>query len=170
MNKRLDIEGITARCTVRLLTPEDVPAMLELAKGNPIFYQHLHEEPSEEGLLDDLTALAPRTTLDDKYFAGYFQDGRLIGMLDLFIGFPKPEAAFIGWFMLHPAVQGRGLGTALVGDLLAFLKDAGFRAVRLMYVKGNPQSAAFWTKNGFSPTGVEPKQENYTQVVLERAL
>ena len=39
-----------------------------------------------------------------------------------------------------------------------------------MYVKGNPQSAAFWTKNGFTPTGVEPKQENYTQVVLERTL
>ena len=69
-----------------------------------------------------------------------------------------------------PPPPREGLGSALIGDLLAFLKDAGFRAVRLMYVKGNPQSAAFWTKNGFTPTAVEPKQENYTQVVLERTL
>ncbi len=170
MNNRLNIQHITARCTVRLLTPEDVPAMLELAKGNPIFYQHLHEEPTAEGFLEDLTNLPPRTTPEDKYYAGYFRDGRLIGALDLITGFPAPETAFVGFFMLHKDVQGAGLGSALIGDLLAFLKDAGFRAVRLMYVKGNPQSAAFWTKNGFTPTGVEPKQENYTQVVLERTL
>lgn len=170
MTKRLDIAHITPRCTVRLLTPEDVPALLDLAAGHPLFYQHLREEPTAEGFLEDLTNLPPRTTPEDKYYAGYFRDGRLIGALDLITGFPKPETAFVGFFMLHKDVQGAGLGSALVGDLLAFLKDAGFQAVRLMYVKGNPQSAAFWAKNGFSPTGVEPKQENYTQVVLERAL
>ena len=158
MDKRLNIEGITARCKVRLLTPEDVPALLDLAAW------HM------EGFLEDLTNLPPRTTPEDKYYAGYFRDGRLIGALDLITGFPAPETAFVGFFMLHKDVQGAGLGSALIGDLLAFLKDAGFRAVRLMYVKGNPQSAAFWTKNGFTPTGVEPKQENYTQVVLERTL
>jgi GNAT superfamily N-acetyltransferase len=121
-------------------------------------------------IAEDLTNRPPRTTPEDKYYAGYFRDGRLIGALDLITGFPAPETAFVGFFMLHKDVQGAGLGSALIGDLLAFLKDAGFRAVRLMYVKGNPQSAAFWTKNGFTPTGVEPKQENYTQVVLERTL
>lgn len=170
MHERLNIERITPRCNVRLLTPEDVSALLDMAAGHPLFYQHLHEEPSAEGFLEDLAALPPRCTPEDKYYAGYFRDGRLMGALDLITGFPKPDTAFVGFFMLHRDVQGQGLGSALVGDLLSFLRDAGYRAVRLMYVKGNPQSAAFWAKNGFTPTGVEPKQERYTQVVLERTL
>lgn len=170
MHERLNIEGITARCTVRLLTPEDVPALLDMAAGHPLFYQHLREEPSAEGFLEDLAALPPRCAPEDKYYAGYFRDGRLIGALDLVTGFPNPETAFVGFFMLRSDLQGKGLGSALVDDLLSFLQNAGYRSVRLMYVKGNPQSAAFWTKNGFTPTGVEPKQERYTQVVLERAL
>lgn len=170
MRERLDIGRITARCTVRLLTPEDVPALLELARGNPLYYRHLQEEPTAEGFREDLAALPPRTEPEDKYYAGYFRDGRLIGALDLVTGFPGPETAFLGFFMLHPDVQGGGLGTALIGDLAAFLRDAGYRAVRLMYVKGNPQSAAFWAKNGFAPTGAEPRQARYTQVAAERAL
>ena len=108
--------------------------------------------------------------MDDKYFVGYFRDGTLIGMLDLITGYPKPESAFVGWFILDPDFQGAGLGSLLVGDLLALLKESGFQAVRLARVKGNPQSERFWAKNGFLPTGVEPKQEKYTQVVLERVL
>jgi len=170
MGKRLAASGITNRCQVRPLTPEDVPAMLALAEKNPLYYEYMHEKPTAENLLEDLTNLPPRTAMDDKYFVGYFRDGRLLGMLDLITGYPKPESAFVGWFILDPDFQGAGLGSALIGDLLAFLKENGFRSVRLVRVKGNPQSEAFWAKNGFLPTGVEPKQEKYTQVVLEKVL
>ena len=33
-------------------------------------------------------------------------------------------------------------------------------------MQGNPQSEAFWIKNGFSRTGVEDVQERYTVVVM----
>ena len=36
--------------------------------------------------------------------------------------------------------------------------------------KGNPQSEAFWIKNGFVRTGVEDVQERYTVVVMERQI
>ena len=35
-------------------------------------------------------------------------------------------------------------------------------------MQGNPQSEAFWIKNGFVRTGVEDKQETYTVVVMEK--
>ena len=38
------------------------------------------------------------------------------------------------------------------------------------FAKGNPQSEAFWTKNGFVRTGVEDVQERYTVVVMEKQL
>ena len=50
------------------------------------------------------------------------------------------------------------------------LKELGYTRVGLAYAKGNPQSAAFWRKNGFHPTGREVPAEGYTAVVLEREL
>lgn len=35
---------------------------------------------------------------------------------------------------------------------------------------GNPQSEAFWKKNGFRKTGAESKQETYTVVAMQRDL
>ena len=113
------------------------------------------EEPTLEGLRGDLTKLPPRTTPEDKYFLGYFRDGRLCAALDLILRYPNPETAFVGWFILRKDVQGRGVGTALVSELMDLLKAQGFRSVRLGRVKGNPESEAFWVKNQFTPTGVE---------------
>ena len=103
---------------IRFVSKADVPALLDLAAGHPLYYQHLREEPTAEGFLEDLTNLPPRTTPEDKYYAGYFRDGRLIGALDLITGFPAPETAFVGFFMLHKDVQGAGLGSALIVDTL----------------------------------------------------
>ena len=47
---------------------------------------------------------------------------------------------------------------------------AEYGHVRLGFAKGNPQSEAFWMKNGFKRTGFEDVQEKYTVVVLEREL
>jgi len=166
----LDIEKISARYAVRRLTEADVPAILDLARGNPTYYQHMGCEPTSENITHDLTALPPRKTLDDKYFLGYFQDRRLIAVLDLIVRYPNEDTAFIGWFILERTAQGVGLGSALVAELLDFLRTEGFRYVRLGRAKGNPQSQRFWEKNGFTPTGVETDGGGYTIVVMERAL
>ena len=50
------------------------------------------------------------------------------------------------------------------------VKEQGYQYIRLGFAKGNPQSEAFWTKNGFVRTGVEDVQENYTVVVMEKRL
>ena len=81
----LPIKSISASCQVRRLTEEDLPELLALAKGNPTYYRYMGEEPTLEGLRGDLTKLPPRTTSEDKYFLGYFRDGRLWGALDLIL-------------------------------------------------------------------------------------
>lgn len=166
----LPMENISARYAVRPLTAADMPDLLVLARGNPLYYEHMHTRPTLGNLTRDLTALPPRKTLDDKYFLGYYQGDRLTAALDLITGYPDRSTAFIGWFILDPSVQGQGEGTALIGELLAFLKDRGFSSVRLGRVKGNPQSKRFWEKNGFAPTGVETDGGGYTIVVMRREL
>ena len=108
--------------------------------------------------------------MEDKHFLGLWRDEKLTALLDLVLGYPEEDAAWIGLFMTARESQGRGEGSALIGAVLRRLKGLGYARVGLAYAKGNPQSAAFWRKNGFHPTGREVPAEGYTAVVLEREL
>ena len=86
----------------------------------------------------------------DKYFIGFFEGETLVAVMDLVDGYPAPETAFIGLFMLAKALQGRGEGSAIIRETAAYLQTAGKTAIRLAIDKENPQSTHFWKKNGFS--------------------
>jgi len=45
-----------------------------------------------------------------------------------------------------------------------------FTCVRLGYVKGNPQSEAFWIKNYFKKTDEEVQKNDHDVVVMQRCL
>lgn len=166
----LSFQQISTQYQVRRITEGDLPELLELAEGNPVYYEHMLTHPTPENLREDLTRLPPRTVPEDKYFLGFYQKGQLCAALDLILRYPNPETAFIGWFILRKDLQGRGTGTAMMNELFSFLKTQGFSSIRLGYVKGNPESKAFWEKNQFTPTGVEPEGDGYTMVVMQRAL
>jgi len=163
-------QQISDQYQVRRLAEEDLPELLELCRGNPAYYEHMHTRPTIENLAEDRTKLPRGKTAEDKYFLGCYQGGRLAAALDLITAYPNPETAFIGWFILRKDLQGRGTGTALITELLSFLKGHGFRYVRLGYVKGNPESRAFWIKNHFLPTGAETDGGGYTITVMQRTL
>lgn len=155
---------------VKQFTEEDIPDIYVLCKGNPTYYRYMKMEPTPENLRESMTALPRGMTMEDKLFAGFYQDGCLIALLDLIIGYPDSDTAFIGWFMMSKAQQGAGIGSAIVKDILDCLKKEGFSYVRLGYIKGNPESEGFWKKNGFLPAGVESKTDDYTIVVMKRRL
>ena len=155
---------------IKPLTEEDIPAMLALCEGNPLFYQYCPPPPTAEGIRQDLTALPPGRTLADKHFLGFWQDGRLAAVLDLIEGYPAADTAWIGFFMTARETQGAGIGSAIVGQILLCLKNLGYARAGLAYAKGNPQSRAFWQKNGFFDTGNEKPSAGYTAVVMERRL
>ena len=167
---RLPIQELTGKYTVRELTTADVPEMLRLAKTNPLFYQYMRPDPTEESLLADLTALPPRRTLADKHFFGWFSGEQLVAMMDLIWRHPKQDMAFIGWFILDASVQGRSLGRRLVSEVLAMLKKQGVTEVRLGRIEGNPQSEHFWHVCGFEENGLGYDTDDYHVIVMAKAL
>ena len=166
----LPIGEITCRYEARPFTEAELPALLELCRGNPLYYAHLGQPPSLDALRTDLTALPPGTALRDKYFFGLYRDGRLAAAVDLIDGYRAPGEAYLGWFMLAPALQGRCEGTRIVQELIAFLRARGFRTLRLARVQGNPQSKRFWEKNGFQPDGRVVRREKCAVVEMELSL
>lgn len=156
--------------SVKRLTEQDVSQIYELFMGNPLYFLHCPPSPSDESIRQDMRALPPGKTYEDKHYIGLFAGDCLVAVLDLITSYPKETTLFIGFFMLRSEEQGKGLGTEIVSELCNFVRKRGFTHIRLGYVKGNPQSKAFWEKNHFVPTGIETQSENYTIVILERDL
>ena len=166
----LPIEEITRRYEARPFSEAQLPALLALCRGNPLYYAHMKTQPSLESLRGDLTALPPGTELQDKHFFGLYRGDALAAAVDLIVGYRAPGEAYLGWFILAEELQGRGEGTRIVQEILAFLRGRGISVLRLARVQGNPQSKRFWEKNGFYPNGRVVEREGYAVVEMERAL
>ena len=164
------IERLSKQYTVKLLIDTDVAAVYALCKENPLYYQYCPPFVTEDSIRADMKALPPRKTMEDKYYLGFYEGENLVAVMDLILGFPNEETAFVGFFMMNKEYQGKGLGTALMNDVYDCLKEFDFRFVRLCFAKGNPQSEHFWLKNGFARTGVEAQNEGYVAVVLQKEI
>lgn len=167
---RLPLQALCGEFDVRLLTAQDIPAMLHLAQGNPLYYEYMRLQPTPENLSETLTALPPRRTLADKHFIGWFDGGELVALMDLIWRHPADDMAFIGWFMLERTRQGRGLGRRLVADVLDVLRQAGVTEVRLGRIDGNPQSERFWRACSFADNGLDYQTDDYHVTVMARKL
>jgi len=134
----------------RKLSSEDVDEIYNLCLTNPLYYEYCPPAPTKESVLEDLFALPPNVTMEDKYFVGFFEKGRMVALMDLIDGYPEEKIAFIGFFMTDASVQNKGLGSAIISEVTDYLKSINYLAIRLAWAKGNPQAEHFWLKNGFS--------------------
>lgn len=167
---KLKLEYISSHYAVKQFIGEDISSIYTLCKGNPTYYKYMKIEPTLENINEVLTALPPNKTMDDKFFMGFYKENQLIAMIDLIIEYPSTDTAYIGWFMMDKDLQGVGIGTEIIEEILSFLKKENFRYVRLGCIKENREGRAFWLKNQFQPIGVESETNHYTIIHMQRNL
>jgi RimJ/RimL family protein N-acetyltransferase len=165
----LDISRINSHYKVRAITASDVDDVLKLYRQNPQFYQYTEAEPTRKQVLHDMTITPQGIKVKDKYFFGFFENRTLVAVMDLIDGYPKPEIAYIGLFMMNQDYQGRQIGTSIIGEATDYIWTTGKTAIRLAIDKGNPQSTHFWKKNGFEVVS-ESEVNGWTKLVAERGL
>lgn len=163
------IQKLSDRYAVRRMDDSDADGILRFCRENTVFYQYCQAEPSKERILNDLHATPPGVEPSDKYYVGFFQHQKLIALMDLIDGYPEPDMCFIGFFMMNAALQGKQIGSGIIRDVCAYLKQAGKKAIRLAIAEDNPQANHFWTKNGFLAIKKVP-MDGWTAVVAEKSL
>lgn len=166
----MDISSISNKYKVRKLSDKDVEKIYALEVGNPMFFDFCPPVPSVESIREDMVALPPNKTFEDKFYLGFYKNEKLIAVMDLIGHYPREDIAFIGFFMMDRLYQGRGIGSMIIEECLAFLKEKGYRYVRLGYMKKNEQSKHFWVKNKFIPTGIETDNGQGIVVVMQRQI
>ena len=145
-----DIAAFSDVYGVRRLGTDDVKEILALCRSNPQYYAYCGKEASAELIEQDLVIIPPGISAEQKYYVGFFEDTKLVAVMDLIDGYPEADCAFIGFFMLHGRLQGRGVGSKLMAEVFAYLRARAIRRCRLGIDKDNPQSNHFWKKNGFA--------------------
>lgn len=145
----MEIACFSKNYFVKRIMREDVESVLKLCESNPLYFEYCPPMATEESVLEDMEALPPNVQKENKYYVGYFEEEKLVAILDLIDGYPKDKIAFIGLFMVNADCQEKGIGSAIIQELLQNLKENSIKSVRLAWVKGNPQAEHFWVKNGF---------------------
>ena len=166
----MKIQHLSSRYTVRDLHPTDAKIVYEVLKNNTIFYKYHPPMVTVESILEDMEALPPNKGYEDKHYIGLFREDTLVAVMDLIEHYPNPGTALLGFFAMNTNLQGQGIGTEIISDSVTYLAQLGFEKVRLGIDKGNPQSKAFWLKNGFAFTGEEYESDGSTILVMERKL
>lgn len=145
----MDIALLSKKYVVRRLDINDVDAVYDMSCKNEIFYKYHPPFVTKQSILEDMEALPPHKSYDDKYYVGFYEDNTLVANMDLILGYPTEEIAFIGLLMTNVLYQNKGVGSSIVRDVCTYLKLLGYKKVRIGVDKENPQSNSFWNKNGF---------------------
>ena len=166
----MNISLLSNKYNVKRIETPDIEIVYELCCNNSLYYQYCPPFVSTQSIKDDMSALPPNKTLKDKYYVGYYEENKLIAVMDLIMGYPEESVAFIGFFMTDIYVQNKGIGSSIIEELCAALSQFGVSSIRLGWVRGNPQAEYFWHKNGFTETGATYETDNYTLVIAQRSL
>ena len=165
----MEISMLSSVYDVRKLGEPDVDEILNMCRQNTQFYEYCEAEPSREQILSDMHITPPGTDQSRKYYIGFFDGDELIAVMDLIDGYPDKKTAYIGFFMMNRAFQGRNIGMFIIGETAAYLKTLGKSKIMLGIDKDNPQSVHFWGKNGFSVTR-EVRRNGWTVLAAEKYL
>ena len=165
----INVSMLTSRFTVRTMDDSDAELILRLCEGNPLYYHYCKSEASKEQILNDLRIAPPGIGASDKYYVGFFRNSELIAVMDLIDGYPEPYFAYIGLFMMNAAFQGKQIGSGIISDVCAYLKQIGKTTVRLGIAEDNPQANRFWKKNGFAVVG-KAQMDGWTALIAEKVL
>ena len=156
--------------TVRPLTQNDIPDVLELYTGNPEYFAYCPPPPSEATVRADMLALPPAKEMRDKHFIGFYAKDRLAAVMDLIDRYPDDETALIGLLMVNRNWQGKGVGAYIVQRISEALRAQGFRRIRIGVIKTNLRARSFWRKQGFCAIGNALLDENASVIIAEKQL
>jgi ribosomal protein S18 acetylase RimI-like enzyme len=135
---------------IRPITPDDVPAIVELARTTWLdaYGDIISPEQIDYMLAQRYDHARLRFDAEDpqKWLCQAYLDGVLAGFAacEIHKGEFKLDKLYI-----HPSMQRKGIGAALVGHVAAIARERGFFAMILAVNKQNEQAVRAYTQYGF---------------------
>ena len=90
--------------------------------------------------------------------------------MKVIVDYPKTGVIYIGFFMMDISYQRKGIATKMIGEMVDYFKECGFKKIELAVDEGNKQSESFWQKNHFIKTGEKFKNSFSAYLPMERKI
>ena len=159
----LDIAALSTTHTARAITQADIADVYALCKSNQKYYAYTNSAPTVESLTEVISRVPEGAELGDKCFVGFYEGENLVAVLDLITGYPEPDDAFIGWFMVDGHRQRQGIGSQIFADVRAAMAAQGYDHMMLSCEKENAEAIAFWQAQGFRAVAQSPQQMDFAR-------
>ena len=122
---------------------------------NTQYYAYCGKELSTELIERDLEITPPGIPMEQKYYVGFFENSKLVAIMDLEDGYPDSEYVYIGFFMMNSELQGLGIGTEIISEALEYLRKQGFLKCQLGIDKDNSKIITCHLGNGCSISAIK---------------
>jgi putative acetyltransferase len=135
---------------IRKITGQDFDFIYELYM-HPQVNRYLLYEPMPANEFKNIF-----TDLLDKDIICVFENnGMAAGMFKLIpLTYRTSHIAYLGGLAIHPSFAGKGLGLAMLKEILAYAKDQGFLRIELSVAAVNEKAIRLYEKAGFEKEGL----------------
>lgn len=139
---------------LRPLPQADLPALLKVYQGTPLYFDGLGDDASRLTLADVRAQWQAAGATPGRALLGVYhiETDLLIGAADVQEGVPEPGAAAL-WLLIWGGFQRQGYGQECVALLDAWLAEARGATVLYAIAAGNEEGRSFLRLQGFAPTG-----------------
>jgi ribosomal protein S18 acetylase RimI-like enzyme len=151
----LNVDALSTSHKVRQITQGDISDVYALCKSNQKYYAYTNTAPTVESLTEIISRVPEGASYCGKHFVGFYEEDKLVAVLDLITGYPESDDAFIGWFMVDGQMQRKGIGSQIFADVRAAMAAQGYDYLSLFCEKENADAIAFWEAQGFRKTAEE---------------
>lgn len=161
VGERADASGTTLRTGLR---PGDIGEIVRL-HGVVYAREHGFDSTFEAYVAGPLARFAIVASSRERLWIAE-RGGAIVGSVAIVAA--SPEVAQLRWFLVDPAVRGKGLGTRLLGEAISFSKSCGYRSIFLWTVSALGAAARLYRASGFVRTEERPGRLWGVDVVEEK--
>jgi ribosomal protein S18 acetylase RimI-like enzyme len=140
----------------------EIQIVQQILEETPHYSMNVSGElPDKKAGQEVFSAIPPEFEYKNKHVIGIFKESCPIGVIDLLIGYPIKEKAYIGLLLISEKYQKQGLGLRIYSEIENYLGQfSTIKTVRLSVVESNGNVLKFWEKLGFTKTGEIKPYEN----------
>ena len=106
-----------------------------------------------ESSINDIEALPPNCTIEQKIYVGIWKNGKIIGVMDLIEKYPNEAAFWIGLLLIHGDMHSKKIGSTIVNAVLNAAEAGGYKSAQLGVIENNVGAITFWQKHEFDIVG-----------------
>lgn len=134
---------------IKKITEEDYENLYNLELSNIDYYLCTQGRAvTYEETVQDTVNLPPNTTRDQKFFVCFYDNEKLVAVMDYIEHYPSEEIVWIGLFMIDNSVKRKKLGTKIITEFINSLKKNDICKLQLGCAEANYVGLNFWKSFG----------------------